>query len=148
MGQKYSVDEFMDAGIQVCKSCSGVMRFKGSGRYECEDCGFEYLTDFGKVKRFLNENGPSNAYVISEGTGVSRARIYQFIREERVEVVPNEIKEQPFCAACGVALEFGKLCPNCARKVRKKDAEVKGVYNALLKNPDTDMEMRFVGKKE
>lgn len=146
MEPKYSSDEFLDKGIQVCQKCSGVMRFKGSGRYVCENCGYEYLTDFGKVKKFLAENGPSNAYVISEGTGVSRARIYQFIREGRVEVIEKEKKEQPFCVACGAALAFGRLCPNCAKKMRKRGEDVKGVYNGLIQNADNDMEMRFVGK--
>ena len=56
MEPKYSSDEFLDKGIQVCQKCSGVMRFKGSGRYVCEDCGYEYLTAFGKVQKVSGGN--------------------------------------------------------------------------------------------
>ena len=56
---------FAKETVTVCDKCSGHMMYKGGGCYVCESCGEEYLTDFGKVKRFINTYGPSNAITIS-----------------------------------------------------------------------------------
>ena len=55
---------FAKETVTVCDKCSGHMMYKGGGCYVCESCGEEYLTDFGKVKRFINTYGPSNAITI------------------------------------------------------------------------------------
>ena len=52
---------FAKETVTVCDKCSGHMMYKGGGCYVCESCGEEYLTDFGKVKRFINTYGPSRA---------------------------------------------------------------------------------------
>ena len=71
---------FAKETVTVCDKCSGHMMYKGGGCYVCESCGEEYLTDFGKVKRFINTYGPSNAITISRETGVSRHKIQEFLR--------------------------------------------------------------------
>ena len=78
---------FVKETVTICDKCSGHMMYKGGGCYVCESCGEEYLTDFGKVKRFINTYGPSNAITISRETGVSRHKIQEFLRDGRVEVV-------------------------------------------------------------
>ena len=80
---------FAKETVTVCDKCSGHMMYKGGGCYVCESCGEEYLTDFGKVKRFINTYGPSNAITISRETGVSRHKIQEFLRDGRVEVVED-----------------------------------------------------------
>ena len=75
---------FAKETVTVCDKCSGHMMYKGGGCYVCESCGEEYLTDFGKVKRFINTYGPSNAITISRETGVSRHKIQEFLRDGRV----------------------------------------------------------------
>ena len=76
---------FVKETVTVCDKCSGHMMYKGGGCYVCESCGEEYLTDFGKVKRFINTYGPSNAITISRETGVSRHKIQEFLRDGRVK---------------------------------------------------------------
>jgi DNA-directed RNA polymerase subunit M/transcription elongation factor TFIIS len=146
-GVEYVGEDMLDPYIRECKSCSGEMHFKGSGRYVCSKCGYEYLTDFGKIKNYLTEKGPRNAFEISEATGVSNTKIYDFIRQGRIDVAQNPALGQNYCAACGVALEFGTFCPECAKQMKrgKAEKENKGIYNVLLKNPDKkDGEMRFI----
>lgn len=145
---RYVEEDLLEIAIRVCEKCSGQMKFKGSGRYVCEECGCEYYTAFGKVKKYLSENGPRNAFEISEATGVSRSKIYDFIREGRVEVAKNIAIDKNYCASCGVTLEFGTYCPQCAKRMKRINSENKGVYNMLLANPDNDGEMRFAGKEK
>ncbi|MBO5487705.1 MAG: hypothetical protein J5988_12410 [Eubacterium sp.] len=72
-----------------CQKCSGTMHYKGSGIYTCENCGWEYISSFGKVKKYIAEHGPSSAEEISSETGVPRSTINRYIHEGRVEPVPN-----------------------------------------------------------
>lgn len=145
---RYMDEDAFEVALRACEKCSGNMRFKGSGRYECEDCGHEYYTAFGKVKKYLAENGPQNAFTISEATGVSRTKIYDFIREGRVEVTENAVTTEKFCMSCGVALQFGIYCPQCAKRMKRLNGENKGIYNMLVANPENEGEMRFAGKSK
>ena len=95
---------FAKETVTVCDKCSGHMMYKGGGCYVCESCGEEYLTDFGKVKRFINTYGPSNAITISRETGVSRHKIQEFLRDGRVEVVEDATNKVAFCLSCGVPI--------------------------------------------
>ena len=72
---------------KLIEDCSGIMVFKGGGSYVCEDCGYEFLTEFGRLKRYIYENGPKNAFELSIATGVSRKTIQEYVRDGRLEAV-------------------------------------------------------------
>ena len=59
----------------VCPNCDILMKYKHGGLFVCEKCGAEQLNDFGKVKKYLNEHGPTNAIELAANTGVRRSRI-------------------------------------------------------------------------
>ena len=122
---------FAKETVTVCDKCSGHMMYKGGGCYVCESCGEEYLTDFGKVKRFINTYGPSNAITISRETGVSRHKIQEFLRDGRVEVVDDATNKVAFCLSCGVPIRSGKYCNLCQSRMAGKASGEKGVYNAV-----------------
>lgn len=138
---KFADRESFEMVNSTCQSCSGRMEYKGSGVYICEECGNEYITDFGKVKRFLQENGPSNAVVISRETGVSRRTISGFLKSGRVEVVESS-DTFDFCIRCGVAIRSGTLCAACAKKQAAEGRT--GSYNVLANARNDRGEMRFV----
>ena len=75
-----------EPGTVKCSNCSGPMQHRGSGVYVCQNCGEEYLSDFGKIKKYLDENGPSDAFEIAQETGVSRKVIGELLREGRMQV--------------------------------------------------------------
>ncbi|MDE7479075.1 MAG: hypothetical protein K2M91_14235, partial [Lachnospiraceae bacterium] len=52
-----------------CSLCRGRMVYVGRGAYKCEKCEHEELDDFGKVRQYLEENGPMPALVIAQATG-------------------------------------------------------------------------------
>lgn len=143
---RFTDNTSMELVNQTCQECSGRMEYKGSGVYICEECGNEYVTDFGKVKRFLQENGPSNAVVISKGTGVSRRTIGNFLKAGRIEVVENS-EGFNFCLRCGVAIREGTLCVACAKKQVAEGK--KGAYNVLADGKQNHRgEMRFVNNEK
>ena len=56
--------------------------------------------------------------------------------------------DKKYCASCGVALEFGTYCPQCAKRMKRMNSENKGVYNMVLANTENNGEMRFAGKEK
>lgn len=46
------------------------MRYAFGEVFKCDNCGAEELTSFGKVRKYIEDHGPSNAANISDGTGL------------------------------------------------------------------------------
>lgn len=112
-------NEYRMLELGHCENCGGLLRDGGLGICICTQCGFEMRTDFGKVKQYIEENGPSNAYNISRGTGVSMSRIDKFLRQGRIEI-PEGSDCYISCEVCGVDIRYGRYCPTCATRLKKE----------------------------
>lgn len=88
------------------------MKYIYGEMFECQSCGNKELSDFGKVREFLDENGPQNAETISENTGVSVKKIDEYLREGRVEI-PDGSEIYIRCQSCGTDIRYGRYCPEC-----------------------------------
>lgn len=71
---------------KICPKCGELMRYAFGEVFKCDHCGQEELTSFGKVRKYIEENGPSNASNISRGTGVPVSIINKYLREGRIEI--------------------------------------------------------------
>ena len=100
--------------IVKCEICGHKMMFQGGGKYQCKN-GNTMYDDFGKVKSFLEENGPTPAIVIEQATGVKRDIIENYLKIGRVEI-PEGSKYYIHCERCGCSLKYGTICPVCAGK--------------------------------
>ena len=109
----------MDDTPRVCPKCGGRYIFQGAGRYVCEDCGNEVYDDFGKVKAYVDEHGPTPAIVLAEVTGVSISKINKFLRQGRMEIPDGSGQYIP-CERCGAPIRYGRFCPECAAILTKK----------------------------
>ena len=98
----------------TCKQCGGVMNYIGRGTYECENCKSLEYDDYGKITKYIEENGPSPAITISRATGIPRERITALLRDGRVEI-PNGYNESVYltCQKCGSRIRYGQVCPTC-----------------------------------
>ena len=112
---------------EICMSCKRKLTYKGAGRYVCDFCKIEVLDDFGKIKAFLDKNGPSPAITIARETGVDRDVINYYLRKGRVEI-PEGSKFYLKCERCGCSIRYGRYCPDCvkdttgsARKLMSED---------------------------
>ncbi|MBO4396563.1 MAG: hypothetical protein J5819_09490 [Eubacterium sp.] len=143
-------DEFNDdsyninPSIIVCSECSGIMRYKGAGRYVCEDCKHEVLDDFGKVRQFLEKRGPSNVFEISAGTGIPRSVVNKLLKDGRLQVSPHS-EVGLVCSRCGMAIRFGEYCNRCQEEISNIEArnKKKGIYNVFNEEKE-DGKMRFL----
>ncbi len=99
-----------------CEKCDGKMYYVAGGKYECRACGSTALDDFGKVKEYIGEHGPSPAAVISAGTGVKQEIIKLFLKRGRLEI-PEGSKYFLSCERCACAIRYGRFCPECMREL-------------------------------
>lgn len=100
----------------MCEKCKGKLFYKGGGRYECGSCDYSVLDDFGKVKEFLELNGPTPMLLISQATGVEYEIIERFLKKGRLEI-PEGSKYFLNCEKCGCSIRYGKYCPDCIKHV-------------------------------
>jgi len=118
------IKEFSERRPIRCSKCKGRLRYVGGGRYECFDCGNEEIDDFGKVKEYVDANGPKPAIIIEENTGVPADIINGMLREGRLEI-PEGSLVYINCEICGCAIRFGRYCPDC---IRSRTNSLKNVF--------------------
>ncbi len=131
----------------ICSRCGTELRYRSHGEYICDHCGNVERDDFGKVRHFIELNGPTPAILISEGTGVAIDIINRFLRQGRVEI-PEGSDMYIKCENCGTDIRFGRYCPACAAKLTKKlqgAFEAGEVPKSKVKSED-DSKMHFLGK--
>lgn len=128
-----------------CSRCKGKLFYIGSGKYKCERCEYEVMDDFGKVKAFLEENGPCAAVIIADSTGVRIDVIEYFLKKGRLEILENSDFYLQ-CEKCGCAIRYGRYCPQCAKSLL---GGIKAVFHEDVgecpKNPpiNSDAKMRY-----
>ena len=119
-----------------CSICGGGLKQIRSGEYQCQKCGNYEYDDFGKVRKYLDENGPQPKEKIILDTGVTRAVVNMFLEEQRLEVAPHSEKALR-CSICGKEIQSGIICSAC-----KKSSSVKSGHVADKNN--TENKMRFL----
>lgn len=129
-----------------CKQCGGKLSYLYSGIYQCDDCGFQDMDDFGKIKKYIEVNGPSPAIMISKGTGVSMSIIDDYLKQGRVEI-PDGSPYYIKCEKCRTDIRYGRFCPDCVRELAG-DIK-KAFYNEAVgeKPKEVKGKMRFFDKK-
>ena len=65
--------------VEKCELCHNRMQYVGGGKYRCSFCGMEILDDFGKIKYFLEQNGPTPQAIIAQQTGISLDKIDSYV---------------------------------------------------------------------
>lgn len=125
-----------------CKSCGGKLLYLYSGIYECIDCKVQDMDEFGKIKIFLDKNGPTPAIIISSETGVGIDVINDYLRKGRLEIPENS----PYyinCERCNTDIRYGRYCPDCVADLGRS---IKTAFLAedVGEKPKSKGKMRFL----
>ena len=150
MGIERDLERLLDEKqIGKCEYCHNRMNYLGSGMYRCTFCGMEVLTDFGKIKKFLDENGPTPSGVIAQKTGLSLEKIDSYLKRGMVEIQDGD-KYYLSCEKCGCDIRYGRFCPECAKseiahslKLSYQDVGERPKQN----NGDMAGKMRYLNRK-
>ncbi len=108
-------EKFLERRPIMCPECGGKILMIEDGKYKCEECKKEILDDYGKVRKFLNENGPTPEYEVSQKTGVDQQVVHLFLRKGRLEI-PNNSRIFIKCKKCGCSIRYGSYCMDCMKQ--------------------------------
>lgn len=97
---------------KFCKTCGGVMVYKGVGEYQCEDCKAVDYDDYGKVRLYVEKNKGATAAEAAVATGVPRGKIMQMLKDERLQVSADS-KTFLKCEVCDRMIRAGRFCSAC-----------------------------------
>lgn len=126
----------------VTCECGGKYFHLGGGEYKCQNCNDIKYDDFGKVKKFLDENGPASTLVISSATGVSSETIEFLLKDGRVEIIEGS-KYYLRCDRCGCSIRSGRFCIDCAKQLTNGLQEV--FFNEVGEQPKYNREYKKSG---
>lgn len=70
----------------TCKKCaSSNISYLGFGEYHCNDCNEEFLSAYGMIKKFIDENGAASIQKLVESTGVSGNVVRSLVEEGKIQ---------------------------------------------------------------
>lgn len=107
----------------ICGACGGKLAYNGGGAYKCGACDAIEYDDYGKVKKYLDEHGPTPAVYIARATGVNKDLIDMFLKRGKLEI-PEGSKFYIKCEKCGCELRSGRYCEACASALKSKSKHV------------------------
>ena len=108
------------AGFKKCKKCGGNVLIVNDGEYKCEECGEIYYDDYGKIKKYMENNKGATIQEIVQATGVSRRSIKELLSNCKLEIVqPSNAYIK--CNVCGAMLTCGSICNRCGNNMTGND---------------------------
>lgn len=106
-----SFDKLRRGNLKInCEQCGAALIGVRSGQYQCTKCGAIEYDDFGKIRKYLDEHGPASKEEIMKETGVSKAVVIEYLKEQRLMVSG---KGNNVCVLCGARIAAGTLCIDC-----------------------------------
>ena len=127
-----------------CLKCQCATRPVRDGVFRCPQCGEEYLSDFGRVRKYLEEAGPSTARQISVATGVPAESVTMLLEGNQLEM-SEDSHVFLACEICGAPLKSGRICFACSTGIDPATASEK--QREQLKNiGDTPVSVQGTGK--
>lgn len=110
--------------LENCPRCGRVFTTVNGGVRLCPNCIKLEEENFKKVFRLFSEKPSATAQQISAETGVDLKEIFEFVRENRLQLV--KIDNSFKCEKCGKTVQKGRICDNCRNKLTvelKKDVD-------------------------
>lgn len=117
-----------------CRRCGIVFAVTGSLGQLCPNCIRTEEEIYAKVRAFVKDNPGVSVQEVSEILSVSRNKIMNYIKEERLEVTSTS-KAALCCKNCGKPINTGIFCMDCKRvhsdtKKMEDNTGIKLKYNS------------------
>ncbi len=97
--------------VRNCRRCGKLFNYV-SGAPICMQCREAMEQKFQEVKKYIQDNVHSTIPEVAEACDVSQQQIYQWLREERLELAEGTGMAL-FCENCGAAIQTGRFCNKC-----------------------------------
>ena len=138
----------LDNKNRTCPACGGRLIAGVKSDYVCTVCGREDQDDYGKVWDYINEYGPSSAYVIHIATGVPEEVIQELLSEGRLGAAVEEPVIRK-CERCGREIKSGRMCLYCTKKEVTRLKGQDKTFNEVPRNiVSQGSRMRYFGRNK
>lgn len=130
--------------VRNCRKCGRVFNYV-MGPIICMRCRDEMESKFQEVKKFIREHPGVDIQTVSEECDVDKSQIYQWLREERLELAEGSMITLS-CETCFKPIKSGRYCENCKRSLAMgfKQAVDKPVAPSPAKSQkDSSSKMRY-----
>ncbi len=97
-----------------CDECGGKLFYLGAGAFECRECEKTIYSDYGKVRKYIEEHGMTSIPILEHMTGVPRDVLEQFQHEGTLYDPYEDINK---CYCCGCVIEKGRYCKDCQSNI-------------------------------
>lgn len=102
-------------GWDACEICGRPVVF---GVYDvCTVCRPQRERQYQKIIDYLRDHHGADVMTVSSVTGVPGSLVLKLMRRGSIKVPKAALK----CANCGKAIEEGKFCADCGRKMGSKN---------------------------
>lgn len=99
----------MDQNVRQCRICKKL--FQSFGNMICAECMDEMDKAFKLVRDYIYEHPHADILEISKNTSVSENWIFDFLKEERLELETKSLMLT--CEQCGTPIQCGRYCNKC-----------------------------------
>ena len=104
--------------IRNCKRCGKVFVYNGVDL--CPDCLKEDEDDFKKIEEVLTRHPRATVFEISELTGIDSKKIWDFLKQGKLELADNNSGIQLKCERCGRPISSGRFCSRCLKVINDR----------------------------
>lgn len=136
----------------ACKTCGGVLVYRGLGEYICEECKEKDYDNYGKTRNYIEENPGASAVEIEKNAGVSKAAIREMLKQSRFEIVEGT-KSFLRCESCGKEVRSGRYCSECEKNIhlmiekQQREKLHENMHGFAMDTGDHKGQRRFVRDK-
>lgn len=110
--------------VTNCRRCGALIPARG--RRLCLACLEAEESEYRRVRDYVREHPEAPVMQVSRETGVTVARIYDWVRQGKLVAVSPESDLAVECAGCGTRIVSGRLCEKCRARLRRDDAKPGG----------------------
>lgn len=125
----------------ICPLCNSTTQYIGAGEYQCILCKHIITSNYGKIRTFLETNGPSTILEIEQALGIKKEEIKYYLKDSRLEITVNS-KTFLQCEICHADIRSGKICDKCATN---KNLNNGYALSDIGKSPER---MRYLNKRK
>lgn len=94
-----------------CRRCGDL--YQSTGARFCSACLKLEEEEYHMVRQYIREHPDAPVLQVSQATGVSTTRIYEFVRKGKLIAHSTESDLAVECASCGARIVSGRLCDKC-----------------------------------
>lgn len=129
--------------MRVCKKCKTYIHENSLYDY-CNKCYGKVEEIFEKIRIYLKEYPGATAYEMQERLGIPAHVINNFVKDGRLEEIPNEyLNVECMRCKCLLLSAHHKYCPACEVEIHKELENAKQYYMSKCNEGDAKGKMRF-----